>query len=103
MVALVEAPDKAIWAGNFRLEMVPGANEVQVSFRALAALGVGYEAMQRFYALESSTNLLAGRWDSVPNLSRVLGNDQMVVYSEPTGGTNVPSFFRARVWLEGPR
>jgi hypothetical protein len=86
----------------FRLEMVPGTNQVQVSFHALAAAGIGYEGVQRFYALESSTNLLTGNWNALPDLSRVSGNDQMVVYCQPTGGTNVPAFFRARVWLEGP-
>jgi hypothetical protein len=87
---------------SFYIEVTSAGNQVQVSFHTLAATGVGYEGMQRYYALESSTDLNSNRWQSLPNLSRVPGNGQTVVYSEPTGGTNGMTYFRARVWLERP-
>jgi len=85
----------------FRLILLNSTNRVQVSFLTRAAAGAGYEGRQRFYALESATNL-GGEWNPLPNLSRLPGNDHWVIYTEPGGGTNVSSFFRARVWLEGP-
>ncbi len=85
----------------FRLATQIDADQVSVSFRALAALGVGFEGRTRFYALEATTDPAAGAWQVVENQSRIPGTGQLVVYAEPSDPEN-PRFFRARVWLEGP-
>ncbi len=87
---------------SFHLEVTTDTDEVQVSFKAMPAAGVGYEGMQRFYSLDSMTDLNSGNWTPLPNLSRVPASGQTVVYREPSTGTNTPNFFRARVWLESP-
>lgn len=88
-------------ADVFRLAVQVEGDLVTVSLRALAALGTGFEGRQRYYALDTTTDLGAGNWQAVPNHSRIPGADQLVVYRQ-TVGTNLPPFFRARVWLEGP-
>jgi hypothetical protein len=85
----------------FRLDVRTVASQLQVSFRARAAAGPGYENRQRFYALEATADLNAGHWQELDNLSRIPGNDQLVTYS-PAQNSTSPVFFRARVWLEGP-
>jgi hypothetical protein len=86
----------------FHLTLVSTDVETEVSFWGVAASGPGYDGKIRYYALESSTDPVNGKWQPVANFSRVPGQDQKVVYTQPTGGTNVSSFFRARVWLETP-
>ncbi|MBL9135679.1 MAG: hypothetical protein JNK85_07420 [Verrucomicrobiales bacterium] len=83
----------------FRLALAQDGAALQVSFRALAATGAGFEARSRYYSLESSADPVAGPWVPLVNYSRIPGNNQLVNYSAP-GGTNPPAFFRARVWLE---
>jgi len=90
-------------ADSFHLEVTTDTDEVQVSFKAMPAGGVGYEGMQRFYSLDSMTDLNSGNWTALPNLSRVPASGQTVVYREASTRTNTLNFFRARVWLEGPR
>lgn len=83
----------------FRLALTQDGANLQVAFRALTASGAGFESRTRYYALESSPNPALGSWSPVPNHSRIPGNGQLVIHSEPRG-TNAPTFFRARVWLE---
>lgn len=83
----------------FRLAVQAGGEGVQVSFRALRAAGTGWEGRNRFYALESTSDPANGPWQVVANLSRIPGDDRLVVHSQAFG-TNAPPFFRARVWLE---
>ncbi len=83
----------------FRLAVTQDGANLQVAFRALRAVGTGFEARTRYYALESTQDPAAGSWSPINNHSRIPGNGQLLTYSEPKG-TNAPTFFRARVWLE---
>jgi hypothetical protein len=86
----------------FRLNILGGTNgTTQVSFHALPAAGIGYEGRTRYYAIETSTNLNAATWQTVPNFSRIKGTNQVQIYTAPMPG-NAPAYFRSRVWLEGP-
>lgn len=70
-----------------------------VQFNALAASGLGYEGKQRYYALESNSNLVDGFWSDVAAYERIAGSGQTVTYPMPL--TNEPSGqYRGRVWLE---
>jgi hypothetical protein len=81
------------------LQIRSASNEsVEVSFRALAAQGTGFEGRKTYYALEMSTDLSS--WVSVGNHSRIEGANQQVVYQAPPVADGKPAFFRARVWLE---
>ncbi|HAL91703.1 MAG TPA: hypothetical protein DCM68_01600 [Verrucomicrobia bacterium] len=69
-----------------------------VRFTALPASGLGYEGKQRFYALESSSNLVGHFWTNVAAYERIAGSGQIVAYPMP--GTNLLENYRGRVWLE---
>ncbi|MBL9138678.1 MAG: hypothetical protein JNK85_22605 [Verrucomicrobiales bacterium] len=83
----------------FRLALQDDGALLRVSFRALRAGGTGFEGRTRYYSLETAPDAAAGPWRALENLSRIPGSDQLVVHAQPTG-TNAPTFFRARVWLE---
>ncbi|MCC7373433.1 MAG: hypothetical protein IT581_02165 [Verrucomicrobiales bacterium] len=83
----------------FRLALTQAGANLQVAFRALRAVGTGFESRTRYYALESTTDPAHGPWFPLPNHSRIPGNDQLVTFTQPND-TNAPAFFRARVWLE---
>jgi alpha-tubulin suppressor-like RCC1 family protein len=53
--------------------------------------------LQRYYALESCTNLALPVWRGVSGLTNVLGLGQTVICTNPIAGPNV--FLRGRVWL----
>lgn len=83
----------------FRLAVQNDGAVIRVSCRALRAVGTGYESRTRYYSLEFATDPVSGPWQSIENLSRIPGADQLVIYEQPAD-TEVPVFFRARVWLE---
>jgi alpha-tubulin suppressor-like RCC1 family protein len=56
-------------------------------------------ASQRYYALESSTNLAGAVWQGIPGLTNISGQGRTVVWTNTLPGPN--TFLRARVWL-GP-
>ena len=74
---------------------------LDVSFIARLASGIGFEGRTRYYSLQSSTNLSQGPWTTVSNFAAVLGANQTVSYSQLLL-TNPPAYYRARVWLQGP-
>jgi hypothetical protein len=87
----------------FRLySTATGNNQVQISFDTRLAQGVGYEGRTRYYALETATNFAVASWRTVTNYSRIQGANQTVVYTTSATNALAPTFFRARVWLEGP-
>lgn len=54
--------------------------------------------LQRYYALECSTNLLVlPSWQEIAGWTNIQGLGQVLVYTTGTGGAN--RFFRGRVWL----
>jgi len=86
-------------ADVFRIAVENDGASIQVNFRALRAAGPGYEGRTRYYSLEGTSDVASGNWQSIENMSRIPGTDQLVTYSPPDG-TNAPAFFRARVWIE---
>jgi hypothetical protein len=97
----VAGTDPSDGNSRFSLSLSISNKQSVVSFLGRQALGVGYEGRTRYYSLERSTNLLKGPWQALTNYDRVAGQNKAVTYVEPAA-TNAPSFFRARVWLEGP-
>lgn len=83
----------------FRLAIQKDGESLHVSFRALRSAGAGMEGRNRYYSLEVAEDPVRGPWVVVPDLSRVTGNDQLLVHTEALG-TNAAPFFRARVWVE---
>jgi Bacterial TSP3 repeat len=81
----------------FKLTVTASGGNRMVSFLAVQAQGTGYEGRQRYYSLETSTNL-GGTWSDVAGFSSILGNNQTQVYQPPN--TAVPTFYRSRVWLQ---
>ena len=89
-------------ADVFRLAVQnPEPGKIRVGFRALSPVGPGYEGRQRYYVLESRTNLVEGSWQPVVNFSRIPGSNQWVELEQAADELQ-PPYFRARVWLEGP-
>jgi|GEM_PF-2919928 len=86
---------------TFRLGLQRDGSDLLVTLRALAATGPGYEGRRRFYAIEVTTDPLAGTWQILDNHSRIPGKNQLLTYREPANSEG-PRFYRARVWLEGP-
>ena len=70
----------------------------EVSFLARKASGTGYEGQNRYYSLESSTNVVSGLWVGVVGNTNILGNNQIVTFQGSAAGA--PSFYRAKVWLQ---
>jgi hypothetical protein len=93
---LPQSPDD-----TFRLALQRDGDDLLVTFRALAAHGPGYEGRQRFYALESTPDPVAGPWTPIEDLSRIPGLNQFLIHIQPPESPT-PLFYRARVWLEGP-
>ncbi|MFH0879494.1 MAG: fibronectin type III domain-containing protein [Lentisphaerota bacterium] len=58
-----------------------------VMFFAQAASGPGYENRQRYYTLESCSNLQAGQWQPVPGLTDVLAENQQLTHSVDPAST----------------
>jgi hypothetical protein len=83
---------------TFQVSVSTDNLQLQVSFFARRAQGVGYENRTRTYALESAPNLDGGTWSALTGLTNILGNDQDVLYFETR--TNSPLFYRARVALQ---
>ena len=58
--------------------------------------GSEYGGKQRYYTLESRTNLLSGTWSDIPGYTDILGTGQTVTYTNPPAGTD---FIRAKATL----
>ena len=85
-------------ASVFALHMGLTNAQPIVSFPTIAA--TAQLQKQRYYALESSTNLASPvSWQAIPGMDNIQGLGQIAAYTNLVGGAN--TFFRARVWL-GP-
>ena len=80
------------------MQVSTGNQQLQVSFYARRAQGIGYEGRTRTYALESAPNLDGVSWSNIPGLTNILGIDDTVLFFETR--TNSPLFYRARVSLQ---
>ena len=83
---------------GFELSVALAGGQKIISFLALRAEGAAYAGKNRYYTLQSSSNLVAGSWTAVPGFIQVTGNNQAVIYQ--TAGAATPGFYRATVWLE---
>lgn len=83
----------------FKLSVTRTSRETLITFPARRAEGVGYEGRTRIYALESAPDPVRGPWQAVPEYSRIIGNNQTVVFGAPAAA-NPPRFYRARISLE---
>ena len=57
------------------------------------------DGLQRYYAIESCSNLIASAWQPLPGWTNVPGLGQTLCYTNQTGGPTL--FYRSRVWM-GP-
>jgi hypothetical protein len=74
-----------------------GGNEV-VSYPTIAASGAAYYGKNRYYDLQSATNMFTGPWVNVPGAANVMGNNAIVTYT-----SLFPEryrFFRVKVRLQ---
>lgn len=95
-IAGTDPRQKGSW---FMVDVGLSAGQIVVSFQTRAASGAGYEGESRHYALERCTGAgTQGTWTPVPGYENILGAGQNVVYTDTA--PDVPSCFRARVWLE---
>lgn len=74
-----------------------GGGQVSVNFTARSASGSGYFGKTRFYTLQSSSDLGSATWSDVANFKDLVGANQAVNFSAPTGQTK--QFYRLRVLL----
>jgi hypothetical protein len=79
------------------LQLQRSGPDVLLTFTASAAAGAGYEGRARHYAVETTDDLTAGAWTTVPGLSDVTAHNQEVTHTIASGP--VPNFYRLRVWL----
>jgi hypothetical protein len=84
-------------SSKFTLRIAVTNNITSVSFVTLQATGTGYENSIRYYALEELTDLKTTNWQTLTELSNVIGSNEPVIYSVSTNRS--PSFFRGKVWL----
>lgn len=82
----------------FTVNINTAGSQTSVTFLARRADGSGYEGRTRFYTLESSTN--SASWTGIPGYTNLPGNNQTVTYQGPVAGP--PTFYRGKVWLQGP-
>lgn len=85
---------------GFRISITSSGGLNSISFLARKAEGTGYSGLTRIFTLETTTNLHGAPWIAVPGAQSISGNNQTAMYQSPS--TNSPSFFRARVQLQGP-
>ena len=85
-------------SSKFVLAISRTETNVQVSFLAIQAQGIGYEGQERYYFLESATNFTAGAWTE---RTYTLGENQSFTYSIPVSNAS-PAFFRVRAELLSP-
>jgi hypothetical protein len=82
-----------------KLQINQVGDQIQVSFTAVQATGIGYEGTTRVYSLQRCDDLGAGAWIDVPSVSTVLAQNQVVSYNADTlasGG----GFYRFLVQLQ---
>lgn len=64
----------------FRVDFTGAGEELSVAFATIVPQGPGYLGLERFYRVESTTNLIANAWDPLP------------------GATNLPASDTTRIW-----
>lgn len=82
-----------------KLQISQMGDQIQVSFTAVQATGIGYEGKTRVYSLQRCDDLGSGAWSDVPGVSIVLAQNQVVSYE---GGASASGggFYRFLVQLQ---
>jgi len=83
----------------FAVTVTSDAGNVLVSFAALQAAGTDYDGFDRYYALEARVDPGPNSaWQGVPGHTNILGQGQIVVYTNTSPSAN--EIYRGRVWLQ---
>ncbi len=69
-----------------------------VAISTISTANTPYENRTRFYALERSTNLGAGVWQTVSGYEQVAGNGSDITYA--ASAQDPTAFYKMRVWLD---
>ena len=77
---------------------------VYVTFVAVRAEGVGYTGLQRFYDVQDIANFTDLFWVDIPGFTNVLGNHQLVTFTNDMPDLHAEHGYRTRIRLqqEGP-
>ena len=93
----VSGTDPTNAASVFDVNIGVSDDATAVWFTALEASGGAYYGLERYYDLESTSNLLGAPWVGVAGFTNVLGSNQVVTHTNRTGRAVL---YRARTWLE---
>ena len=69
-----------------------------VRFTANAASGTGYTGLNRYFDLLSSTNSVAGLWTGVLNYTNIIGNNQVVAYTNASTASS--TFYKLQIRIQ---
>jgi hypothetical protein len=83
-------------ASVFGLQIVWSNNAWQVSVPTIEP-GAQYEGLNRYYSLESCTDLLSGNWAPLPGLTDIRASGSVLICTNLTGATN--RYFKGKVRL----
>lgn len=83
-------------ASVFNLHITASGNQWLVTAPTIEP-GVQYEGLNRYYSIETRTNLLTGSWEPVPELTDVRATGQVLTCTNSSLSTN--RFYRAKVRL----
>lgn len=83
----------------FRLDASHREDGLRVGFSPRPAVGPAFATRSRWYAIETTTNLILGPWLPLDGFDRIPASMQYVL-TEQTGTNEHPIFYRGRVWLE---
>jgi hypothetical protein len=92
--------DPSVPSTNRALLITQSSNTVVLSFTAKSAgTNAWYSGLNRYYTIESCTNLTNPVWKPLSGCSNILGADQTVLFTtNVSGGTNL--FFHLKAWLQ---
>ncbi|MEI7807028.1 MAG: LamG-like jellyroll fold domain-containing protein [Verrucomicrobiota bacterium] len=74
------------------------SKKLVLKFAANAASGAGYTGLTRYFDLLSSTNSVAGLWTGVLNYTNIVGNNQIVTYTNAAGVNS--AFYKLQIRLQ---
>ncbi len=83
------------------VEVAVSNGAAHVSFTARAAVGAGYEGLERLYRVERSAGLTPPQWESVPGIGTVTGKNGVVTCVDTNGGAT-QAFYRTKCRLVEP-
>lgn len=98
LAEFIAGTDPASAADYLRLDLAAGTNgQPVVTLQLRNAVDPGYEAYDRFYAIENAADLPAHGWAGVPSATNIPATG-LSPYGF-TDGSGGPANYRARVWL----